>query len=146
MLNHITIMGRLARDPELRRTQSGVPVASFRLAVERDFKDKSTGEHSTDWIDVVAWRATAEFVSRYFTKGRMAVVDGSLQMREWTDKEGNKRVSAEVIANSVYFGDRGEESGQNGLHNSSVSDSVSGSETGSGFIPMDDSEDGEFPF
>nr|DAQ86011.1 MAG TPA: Single strand binding protein [Caudoviricetes sp.] len=146
MLNHITIMGRLARDPELRRTQSGVPVASFRLAVDRDFKDKSTGERSTDWIDVVAWRATAEFVSRYFTKGRMAVVDGRLQMREWTDKEGNKRVAAEVIANSVYFGDRGEESDQNGLHNSSVSDSVSGSETGSGFIPMDDSEDGEFPF
>ena len=113
--------------------------------MDRDFKDKSTGERSTDWIDVVAWRATAEFVSRYFAKGRMAVVDGRLQMREWTDKEGNKRVAAEVIANSVYFGDRGEESGQNGLHNSSVSDSVSGSETGSGFIPMDDSEDGEFP-
>ena len=105
MLNRIIIMGRLARDPELRRTQTGTPVASFRLAVDRDFKDKSTGERSTDWIDVVAWRATAEFVSRYFTKGRMAVVEGRLQMRDWTDKEGNKRTSAEVVADNVYFGD-----------------------------------------
>ncbi len=105
MLNHIVIMGRLARDPELRRTQSGVPVASFRLAVDRDFKDKNTGERGTDWIDVVAWRATGEFVSRYFTKGRMAVVEGRLQMRDWTDKEGNKRTSAEVVADNVYFGD-----------------------------------------
>ena len=98
-------MGRLARDPELRRTQSGVPVVSFRLAVDRDFKDKNTGERGTDWIDVVAWRATGEFVSRYFTKGRMAVVEGRLQMRDWTDKEGNKRTSAEVVADNVYFGD-----------------------------------------
>ena len=105
MLNHIVIMGRLARDPELRRTQSGVPVASFRLAVDRDFKDKNTGERGTDWIDVVAWRATGEFVSRYFTKGRMAVVEGRLQIRDWTDKEGNKRTSAEVVADNVYFGD-----------------------------------------
>ena len=105
MLNRIIIMGRLARDPELRRTQTGTPVASFRLAVDRDFKDKSTGERSTDWIDVVAWRATAEFVSRYFTKGRMAVVTGRLQIRNWTDKEGNKRRSAEVVADNVYFGD-----------------------------------------
>ena len=105
MLNHIVIMGRLARDPELRRTQSGVPVASFRLAVDRDFKDKNTGERATDWIDVVAWRATGEFVSRYFTKGRMAVVEGRLQMRDWTDKEGNKRTTAEVVADNVYFGD-----------------------------------------
>ena len=105
MLNHIVIMGRLARDPELRRTQTGTPVASFRLAVDRDFKDKSTGERSTDWIDVVAWRQTAEFVSRFFTKGRMAVVEGRLQMRDWTDKDGNKRVAAEVVADNVYFGD-----------------------------------------
>ena len=105
MLNHIVIMGRLARDPELRRTQAGVPVASFRLAVDRDFKDKSTGERATDWIDVVAWRQTGEFVSRYFTKGRMAVVEGRLQMRDWTDKDGNKRTSAEVVADNVYFGD-----------------------------------------
>ena len=105
MLNKIFLMGRLARDPELRRTQSGIPVVSFRLAVDRDFKDKATGERSTDWIDVVAWRQTAEFVSRYFTKGRMAVVEGRLQMRDWTDKEGNKRTSAEVVADNVYFGD-----------------------------------------
>ena len=105
MLNKIFLMGRLARDPELRRTQSGTPVVSFRLAVDRDFKDKTTGERSTDWIDVVAWRQTAEFVSRYFTKGRMAVVEGRLQMRDWTDKEGNKRTSAEVVADNVYFGD-----------------------------------------
>ena len=105
MLNRIIIMGRLARDPELRRTQTGTPVASFRLAVDRDFKDKTTGERSTDWIDVVAWRSTAEFVSRYFTKGRMAVVEGRLQMRDWTDKEGNKRTAAEVVADNVYFGD-----------------------------------------
>ena len=105
MLNKIFLMGRLARDPELRRTQSGTPVVSFRLAVDRDFKDKATGERSTDWIDVVAWRSTAEFVSRYFTKGRMAVVEGRLQMRDWTDKEGNKRTSAEVVADNVYFGD-----------------------------------------
>ena len=105
MLNRIVIMGRLARDPELRRTQAGVPVASFRLAVDRDFRDKTTGERTTDWIDVVAWRQTGEFVSRYFSKGRMAVVEGRLQMRDWTDKEGNKRTSAEVVADNVYFGD-----------------------------------------
>lgn len=105
MLNHIVIMGRLARDPELRHTQAGIPVATFRLAVDRDFKDKATGERATDWIDVVAWRGTGEFVSRYFSKGRMAVVEGRLQMREWTDKEGNKRTTAEVVADNVYFGD-----------------------------------------
>ena len=105
MLNRIIIMGRLTRDPELRRTQTGTPVASFSLAVDRDFKDKSTGERATDFIDVVAWRSTAEFVSRFFTKGRMAVVEGRLQMRDWTDKDGNKRRSAEVVADNVYFGD-----------------------------------------
>ena len=105
MLNRIILMGRLARDPELRHTQTGTPVASFRLAVDRDFKDKTTGEKATDWIDVVAWRQTAEFVSRFFTKGRLAVVEGRLQMRDWTDKDGNKRTSAEVVADNVYFGD-----------------------------------------
>ena len=105
MLNRIILMGRLARDPELRHTQTGTPVASFRLAVDRDFKDKATGEKATDWIDVVAWRQTAEFVSRYFTKGRMAVVEGRLQIRDWTDRDGNKRTSAEVVADNVYFGD-----------------------------------------
>lgn len=105
MLNRIIIMGRLGRDPELRRTPNGIPVASFSLAVDRDYKDKGTGERVTDWIDVVAWRQTAEFVSRYFTKGRMAVVEGRLHMRSWTDKDGNRRVSAEVQADNVYFGD-----------------------------------------
>ena len=105
MLNHITVMGRLTRDPELRRTQAGVPVASFSIACDRDFKDKSTGERATDFIDVVAWRSTGEFASKYLTKGRMAVISGRLQMRDWTDKEGNKRRSAEIIADSVYLGD-----------------------------------------
>lgn len=105
MLNNIVIMGRLTRDPELRRTGSGTAVASFTLAVDRDFSGKDSGEKETDFIDCVAWRHTAEFVSKYFTKGRMAVVSGRLQIRPWTDKEGNKRRSAEVIAESVYFGD-----------------------------------------
>lgn len=105
MLNHIVIMGRLARDPELRHTQSGTPVASFTLAVDRDFKDKNTGERAVDWIPVVAWRSTGEFAARYLSKGRMAVVEGRLQIRDWTDKEGNKRRSAEVVADNVYFGD-----------------------------------------
>ena len=114
MLNKIFIMGRLTRDPELRRTQTGTPVASFSLAVDRDFKDKSTGERATDFIDVVAWRQTAELVSRYFSKGRMAVVEGRLQIRDWTDKEGNKRRSAEVIADNVYFGDSKRDGGDGG--------------------------------
>ena len=105
MLNRIIIMGRLTRDPELRHTQTGTAVASFTLAVDRDFKDKSTGERSTDFIDVVAWRQTGEFVSRYFTKGRRAGVEGRLQIRDWTDKDGGKRRSAEIVADNVYFGD-----------------------------------------
>ena len=105
MLNRIILMGRLTRDPELRHTQTGTAVASFTLAVDRDFKDRNSGERATDFIDVVAWRQTGEFVSRYFTKGRMAVVEGRLQMRDWTDKDGNKRRSAEVVADNVYFGD-----------------------------------------
>lgn len=104
MLNRIVIMGRLTRDPELRRTQNGTAVASFSLAVDRDFKNQN-GEKETDFIDVVAWRNSAEFVSRYFTKGRMAVVEGRLQLRDWTDRDGNKRRTAEVIADNVYFGD-----------------------------------------
>ena len=104
MLNHIVLMGRLTRDPELRRTGSGIAVASFSLAVDRDFGSRETGEKETDFIDIVAWRNTAEFVSKYFTKGRMAVVSGRLQIRDWTDKEGNKRRSAEVVADNIYFG------------------------------------------
>ena len=105
MLNHIVIMGRLARDPELRRTGSGIAVTSFTLAVDRDFAPKDGSERETDWIDCVAWRQTGEFVSKYFTKGRMAVVSGRLQIRNWTDKDGNKRRAAEVVADNVYFGD-----------------------------------------
>ena len=103
MLNRVLLMGRLTRDPETRRTGSGTPVTSFSLAVDRDFK--SNGEKETDFIEVVAWRGTAEFVSRYFSKGRMAVVEGRLQMRDWTDKNGNNRRTAEVVADNVYFGD-----------------------------------------
>ena len=106
MLNHIVLMGRLTRDPELRRTGSGIAVASFSLAVDRDFgSSANNGEKETDFIDIVAWRNTAEFVSKYFTKGRMAVVEGRLQIRDWTDKDGGRRRSAEVVADSVYFGD-----------------------------------------
>ena len=105
MLNRIILMGRLTRDPELRQTQSGASVANFSLAVARDFKDKQTGEKTTDFIDIVAWRSSAEFVSRFFTKGRMAVVEGRLQIRDWTDKDGGKRRSAEIVADNVYFGD-----------------------------------------
>lgn len=105
MLNHITIMGRLTRDPELRRTGSGIAVTSFTLAVDRDFAGKDNSEKETDFIDCVAWRQTGEFVDKYFSKGRMAVVSGRLQIRSWTDKDGNKRRTAEVIADTVYFGD-----------------------------------------
>ena len=105
MLNHITIMGRLVRDPELRRTGSGIAVTSFTVAVDRDFGGRDGGEKETDFIDCVAWRQTGEFVSKYFTKGRMAVVSGRLQIRSWTDKDGNKRRTAEVVADNVYFGD-----------------------------------------
>ena len=105
MLNHIVIMGRLTRDPELRRTGSGVAVASFTVAVDRDFGKNKNGEKETDFIDCVAWRQTGEFVSKYFTKGRMAVVSGRLQIRNWTDKDGNKRRSAEVVADNCYFGE-----------------------------------------
>lgn len=105
MLNHIVIMGRLTRDPELKTTNSGIPVVSFSIAVDRDFADKESGERGVDFIDVTAWRHTAEFVSRYFTKGRMAVISGRLQTRNWTDKDGNKRKSVEIVAENVYFGD-----------------------------------------
>ena len=110
MLNKIVLMGRLTRDPELRRTQSGTAVASFTLAVDRDYKPQD-GERETDFIDIVAWRGTGEFVSKYFTKGRMAVVDGRLQVRDWKDQDGNRRRNTEVIADSVYFGDSKKDSG-----------------------------------
>ena len=105
MLNHITIMGRLTRDPELRRTGTGIAVATFRVAVDRDYQSKDGGERKADFIDCVAWRQTGEFVSKYFTKGSMIVVSGRLQIRSWTDKDGNKRRTAEVVADNCYFGD-----------------------------------------
>ena len=105
MLNKTILMGRFGRDPEKRYTQNGTPVASFSLAVDRDFKDKSSGERITDWIDVVAWRQTAEFVCKHFTKGRLAVVEGRLQSRTYTDREGVKRKAVELAADNVYFAD-----------------------------------------
>lgn len=105
MLNHITIMGRITHELELKTTNNGVPVVSFSIASDRDFADKESGERGVDFIDVTAWRHTAEFVSRYFTKGRMAVVSGRLQTRNWTDKDGNKRKAVEIVAENVYFGD-----------------------------------------
>lgn len=105
MLNKVIIMGRFVRDPEMKTTPSGVPVVSFSLACERDVKNKQTGERETDFIDVTAWRSTAEFISKFFSKGRMAVVVGSIQTRSWMDREGNKRHSTEVLADSIYFGD-----------------------------------------
>ncbi|MBO4211040.1 MAG: single-stranded DNA-binding protein [Oscillospiraceae bacterium] len=117
MLNHIVLMGRLVRDPELRRTQSGVPVVSFSLAVDHDIPNKETGERGVDFIDIVAWRQTAEFVSRFFTKGRMAVVSGRLQIRNWTDNTGNKRRAAEVVADNVYFGDSKRDNDNSGSYN-----------------------------
>ena len=118
MLNHITIMGRLTRDPELRRTGSGIAVASFTVAVDRDFSSKDGGEKETDFIDCVAWRQTGEFVSKYFTKGRMIVVSGRLQIRNWNDKDGNKRRSAEVVADNCYFGDSKKDNGTGGTSTS----------------------------
>ena len=105
MYNRVGIMGRLAQDPELRRTQGGATMVTFTLAVDRDYKAQGTGERETDWIDCVAWRKTGEFVSRYFTKGRMALVEGRLQVRKWTDNNGNSRRSTEVVVDEIYFAD-----------------------------------------
>ena len=146
MLNHIVIMGRLAHDPELRHTQTGTPVASFRLAVDRDFKDKNTGERTTDWIDVVAWRGTGEFVSRYFSKGRMAVVEGRLQIRDWTDKEGSKRRSAEVVADSVYFGDSKRDSDSSNTSRGYQAPADYGVPSGGDAFSELADDDGDFPF
>ena len=154
MLNHITIMGRLTRDPELRYTQSQTPVASFTLAVDRDFGSRDGGEKQTDFIDCVAWRQTAEFVSKYFQKGSMAVVSGRLQIRDWTDREGGKRRSAEVVVDNIYFGesrrrDSGEGGSYGGNYGSSSGESRSYSapstSSASPFAELDDG-DGELPF
>lgn len=132
MLNKIILMGRLTRDPELRRTKSNTAVTSFTLAVDRDYKAQG-GEKETDFIDIVAWRHTAEFVNSYFTKGRMAVVEGRLQVRDWRDNNGNNRRSVEVLAENVYFGDSPRK--------------ASGSDTAPAEIREDpDTEEGELPF
>lgn len=147
MLNRIIIMGRLTRDPELRHTQSGTAVASFSLAVDRDFKNQN-GEKETDFIDVVAWRNSAEFVSRYFTKGRMAVVEGRLQIRDWTDREGGKRRSAEVVADNIYFGDSkrdGETGGASFSRPAAPADYGMPPVGGDQFAELAD-DDGELPF
>ena len=151
MLNKIFIMGRLTRDPELRRTQSGTAVTSFSLAVDRDFKSQS-GEKETDFIDIVAWRSTAEFVAKYFTKGRMAVVEGRLQIRDWKDREGNNRRSAEVVADNVYFGDSKRDGAPAG--GSFSAPPAYGAPTGGYTAPVGgssefaeiDEEDGDLPF
>ena len=141
MLNKIIIMGRLTRDPELRRTGSGTAVTSFPLACDRDFKSQS-GDKETDFIEVVAWKNTAEFVSKYFSKGRMAVVEGRLQIRDWTDKSGNKRITAEVVADNVYFADsKRSESNENQKENFNA---LSG-RLSDDFVPISE-EDGEIPF
>lgn len=158
MLNHITIMGRLTRDPELRYTQSQTPVASFTLAVDRDFGSRDGGEKQTDFIDCVAWRQTAEFVSKYFSKGSMAVVSGRLQIRDWTDREGGKRRSAEVVVDNMYFGEsRRRDSGDSGTYGGNNYGSSYGGESrsysapapatppASPFAELDDG-DGELPF
>lgn len=147
MLNKIILMGRLTRDPELRRTQQGTAVASFSLAVDRDYKAKGA-EKETDFIDIVAWRNTAEFVSKYFSKGRMAVVEGRLQVRSYTDKEGNNRRVAEVVADNIYFGDS-KKDGNSGNGNYGAADYGGGYEGGnyeSGDFHEVSEEEGELPF
>ena len=143
MLNHITIMGRLTRDPELRRTGSGIAVTSFTLAVDRDFGSKD-GDKGCDFIDCVAWRQAGEFVNKYFSKGRMAVVSGRLQIRDWTDKEGNKRKAAEVIVGNIYFGESKADSVGSAKQESNYMPSAP-APSYSDFAPLDD-DDAQLPF
>ena len=145
MLNKIILMGRLTRDPELRRTGSGTAVTSFSLAVDRDFKSQS-GEKETDFIDIVAWRNTAEFVSKYFTKGRMAVVEGRLQIRDWTDKDGGKRRSAEVIAENVYFGDSKRDGDTSNTYTGGYAPAGRAVDVNASDFAEIGEEDGELPF
>lgn len=146
MLNKIIIMGRLTIDPELRRTQSGTSVASFTLACERDFADKSTGQRACDFIDCVAWRGTAEFISSHFSKGRMAVVSGRLQIRDWTDRDGNKRKAAEIVAESVYFADsKRDTDGEKPAQRAQNSAQGQNYNTSGEFVELAE-DDGVFPF
>ena len=146
MLNKVFIMGRMTRDPELRRTNSGTAVASFTLACDRDFKDKETGEKATDFIYVVAWRQTGEFVSKHFTKGRMAIVEGCLQVRNYTDKDGNKRKATEIVADNVYFGDSKRDDNQVGSCQNAAQNGYSAMQSmHKTFTELSDN-DGELPF
>ena len=147
MLNKILLQGRLVADPELRHTQSGTAIASFRLAVDRDFKDKGTGERKADFINVVAWRQTGEFVSRFFSKGRMAIVEGKLQTRDYTDRDGNRRYATEVVADNVYFGDSKHEDAP-GARRESIPDAAYKYDPNdpSAFESVTDIDDGELPF
>ena len=144
-LNRITLMGRLTRDPEVRHTQSGMAVAGFTLAVDRDAKDKETGEKKTDFIDCVAWGGSAEFVGRHLAKGRQIAVDGRLQLRDWTDKEGNKRRSAEVVVSSVYFAEKGNAEGKEGGNNVQQRRDPWGGQQSRQFVALDDN-DSDLPF
>ena len=149
MLNHITLMGRLVADPELRRTGSGVAVASFRIAVDRDYAPKDGGERKADFITCVAWRQTGEFISKYFTKGRMIVVDGRLEMRDWSDRDGNKRTSAEVIVDNAYFGDSKRDGDSSGAYSAPAPSyggySAPAAAPTSDFAMLDDN-DAQLPF
>ena len=141
MLNHIDLMGRLTRDPELRRTGSGTSVASFTIACARDFKNQQTGQTEVDFIDCVAWRGTAEMLCKHFTKGRMIGLSGRLQVRTWMDQDGAKRKAAEVIADSIYFADSKPSSGAGQQQEIMQSDA---DPERSGYPIIED--DGEFPF
>ena len=144
MLNHIVLMGRLTRDPELRRTGSGVAVTSFTIACDRDFGQN--GQKETDFIDITAWRNTAEFVDKYFTKGRMAVVSGRLQIRSWTDKDGNKRKTAEVVAENVYFGDSKNDSSSGGSYSAPAGSYAAPAPAPASDFAMLDDDDAQLPF
>ena len=144
MLNKIIILGRLTRDPELRTTQSGTPVASFTVAVDRDYADQS-GSRETDFIDCVAWRAGAEFVSKYFRKGQLILVEGRLQSRKWEDRDGNKRTSWEIIADHTYFGEskRSDDSGQRQSYQNPAPQAAPAQQQTFTDLPGDD---GDLPF
>lgn len=149
-MNQVVLMGRLTRDPELRHTQTGTAVASFSLAVDRGYTSKDGGERQTDFIDIVAWRGTAEFVSKYFTKGQMAAVTGRLQIRDWTDKEGNKRKSAEVVAENIYFTESKKSRDNSGgftptNRENDLDKGFSQTIPGSDFAELDE-DDGDLPF
>ncbi len=160
MLNKIFLMGRLVADPELKQTTTGLPVATFRIAVDRDRKNKETGERDADFVTIVAWRSTAEFVSKYFSKGRMAVVEGRLQIRPYTDRDGNKRSATEVVADNIYFGDSRRDGDGGGSYSGGGNyaprpaspapqqpayEAPAGGNGGDQFAELDD-DDGELPF